>query len=191
MNLCNYLRWVLWRSIHLKRLFAYFHQTFNRFLVGVNWNNDFNIQEILLFREFTKILLLSETHRRPTCLIRDPSETDMPDLQISTCFIRNTSETNMPFRWPTCLIDSPSETGIVGMRLTYLIRDQLTCLIGDTLETDMTNRSPTRESDMPDLESDGAYRFPIKHVEVSDGSPIGNSVSNRSPIIIIFSWTSN
>ena len=156
-------------------------------------------------REFLNILLIletyrrpigdqhvcSETHRRPTCLIRDPSETDMPDLQISTCFIRNTSETNMPFRWPTCLIDSPSETGIVGMRLTYLIRDQLTCLIGDTLETDMTNRSPTRESDMPDLESDGAYRFPIKHVEVSDGSPIGNSVSNRSPIIIIFSWTSN
>ena len=33
----------------------------------------------MLLDEFTKILLLSETHQRPTCLIGDQLETDMPD----------------------------------------------------------------------------------------------------------------
>ena len=40
-------------------------------------------------KEFTKILLLSETHRRP---IGDPSETDMPDRRPRHA----SSETNMP-----------------------------------------------------------------------------------------------
>ena len=40
-----------------------------------------------------KILLLSETHRRPICPIGDPSET-------STCFIRDPLETDMPDQRP-------------------------------------------------------------------------------------------
>ena len=38
-----------------------------------------------------------------------------------------------------------SETNMPDQRPTYLIRDQHTCLIGDTLETDMPNRRSTRD----------------------------------------------
>ena len=112
--------------------------------------------------EFTKILLLSETyrrpnrdpsqtHRRPTCLIGDPSETDMPDRRPigdqnsrsethprPTCLIGDlyvSSENDMPHRRPTCLIRNPSEIDMPDWRPI--------CLIGDPLETDMPDRRPT------------------------------------------------
>ena len=58
--------------------------------------------------EFTKLLLLSETHRRLTCFIDAPSETDMPHLRPI--------ETNMPHRRPTCLMGDPSETDMPDWR---------------------------------------------------------------------------
>ena len=72
--------------------------------------------------EFTKILLLSETYRRP---IRDRhawSETH----QRPQHFIRDLLETDMPHRRPTFRIRDPSKTS--------------TCVIGDPLETDMPHR---------------------------------------------------
>ena len=86
--------------------------------------------------EFRKILLVSETHREPICLIGDlygdPSETNMPDRRPIRDFdmlywipIRNRhtpSETDMPDRQP----------------IGALMKDQHTFLIGDALlETDM------------------------------------------------------
>ena len=38
-----------------------------------------------------------------------------------------------------------SEADMLGLRPTRLIRDQHTCLIGDTFKTDMSNRRPTRD----------------------------------------------
>ena len=84
--------------------------------------------------EFTKILLLSETHRRPTCIIGDPLET-------STCFIGDRyapSETVMLDWRPIRDRSVPSETNIPFWRP-----------IGERhapLETDMpvkTHRRPT------------------------------------------------
>ena len=49
------------------------------------------VKKKLYFLEFTKILLLSETYRRP---IGDPSETDMPDRKPRHA----SSEIDMPHR---------------------------------------------------------------------------------------------
>ena len=73
----------------------------------------FLCKESVLSQEFTKILLLSETHRRPngdllethrrpTCLIGDPLET-------STCFIGDRHASLETHRKPTCLIKNPPE----------------------------------------------------------------------------------
>ena len=75
--------------------------------------------------EFTKILLLSETYRRP---IRDLSETH----RRPTCFIGDPSETDMPHRRPMGDRPASSET-----------HRRPTCLIGDPSETDMPHRRPT------------------------------------------------
>ena len=94
-----------------------------------------------VLREFTKILLLSETylgpigdlsethwrpigdisetHRRPTFLIGDPSETDMPNRRL-TCLIGDyhaTAETN---RRPTCLRSGMLVSNVSPMRLVGL-----------------------------------------------------------------------
>ena len=53
-------------------------------------------QQKRIFKEFTKILLLSETYRRPIGYL---SETDMSDRDPSetqTCLIGDPSETDMP-----------------------------------------------------------------------------------------------
>ena len=71
----------------------------------------------VLVHEFMKILLLSETRRRRTCMVRD----------------RNIwSETDIPARRPTCLIEDQSETDILGWRP---IEDINAC--GDPSEIDM------------------------------------------------------
>ena len=64
----------------------------------------------------------SETHRRPTCLIGDPSQTDMPDQRPKgDCLAW--LETNMPNRIPTCLI--------VYQHAWAKTHWRPTCLIGD------------------------------------------------------------
>ena len=81
-------------------LIWYVHsRIFNLVCSFTNFQSGLFIHE-WLNREFTKILLLSETYRR---LIGDPSETDLPhrrpigDRHAS-------SETDMPHRRPTCFI---------------------------------------------------------------------------------------
>ena len=111
--------------------------------------------------EFTKILLLSETHRRPTWLIGDgyaPSETNTP------------VETH---RRPICL-QSPTHILIfIYILFAYLYTLARTRIRHVGLRWDMSV-------------SDG---FPMKHViryvglrYFFDGSPINMSVSNGSPI---------
>ena len=55
-----------------------------------------------------------ETHRRLTCLLEDPSETEMPDRR-PICLIRDSSETS------TCFIKDPSETNMPHWRLTCIV----------------------------------------------------------------------
>ena len=81
---------------------------------------------------------LSETHRRPTYLIRDPSETEMPDQ-------RPIGDLEMLHRRPIWNRHAPSEIDMIGLKPTCLIRDQHAYLIGDTLETYMPNQIPTRD----------------------------------------------
>ena len=81
--------------------------------------------------EFTKILLssetyrrpirdLSETHRKPTCLIVYPSETDMPHRRP----IGDQLEEDMPERRRNCLIGEPLVTDMPHLRPTCIIRDR-------------------------------------------------------------------
>ena len=66
---------------------------------------------------------LSETYRIPTCLTGDPSE-------ILICVIRVPSETNMPDRRPTCPIGdqhAPSQTDMPHQRRTFTIGDRHAC----------------------------------------------------------------
>ena len=84
---------------------------------------------------------------RSTCLIGDRHtwfKTDMSDQRL-TCLI---GDLNMPDRRPIRDHDmlhrrpiwkrhAPSETNMLGLRPTCLIRDQNTCLIKDSPETDM------------------------------------------------------
>ena len=88
------------------------------------------IEYLLLRYKFTKALLLSETHRRLTCLIWDPSKT-------STCFIGDwhvTSETNMPDQrligdWHvTLMTDMPVKTHRRPTCLRKSNRNFNTCL---------------------------------------------------------------
>ena len=86
-------------------------------------SGNFQIQavthKVCNFNQFKKILLLSETHRRPTYLIEDSSEN-------LTCF----SETDMSHRGPTCLIGDCWVTDMPHKRLTCLWRpleDQHAC----------------------------------------------------------------
>ena len=58
---------------------------FSFLFVKINFKN----QKLPTNNEFSKISLLSETHRTPICLIGDPSDT-------STCFIGDPSDTDMP-----------------------------------------------------------------------------------------------
>ena len=104
-------------EISVPKHFRRLFSVFNKFL--------FVHENIIIIEE------LSETHRRPTCL---NGELDMLH-QIPICNRHAPSETDMSDRQP------------IGdrLRLKCLIRDQRTCLIGDILNTDMPNRSPTRD----------------------------------------------
>ena len=100
----------------------------------------------------------SETHWRPrhaswdlpdqrlTCLIGDPSETDMPD-RIPR---HDSSETDMPNRRPKIASSETHRRSRHASLETHLkptkpIGDQQKCLIGDRLKTDMPNQKPTRD----------------------------------------------
>ena len=123
--------------------------------------------------EFTKILSLSETYRRPA---GDLSNTH----QRPTCLIGDRhvqSETDMPNQRPTCLIGDLhawSETSTCFIE-TYLPHLKLTCLIDNPL------KSPTGLHRHIGLwwgmsVSDGACRSPMglqSGMLVSDGIPIG------------------
>ena len=97
---------------------------------------------------------ISETHRKPTSLIRDASETDIPDRRPK-CMIGDPSETNIPHWRPTCLIGDPSETNMPIERPTCLSGDpseidmphwRPTCLRGDPLDTHMSHRKSIRNT---------------------------------------------
>ena len=118
--------------------------TFNQILTS--WENRDGLAESIFnyFNEFTKILLLSETHRRPigNILEGDPSETDMPDR-------RPIGDLNMLHQRPTCLIRDldmlhQRPTCIGDLKMLHL---RPTCHIGNPLETEMlhlrSNRIPT------------------------------------------------
>ena len=77
--------------------------------------------------EFTKILLLSETHQRP---IGDPSETDMTDPRPRQAL----SETDMPDRRPR---HNSSETNMPDQRPQHA-----------TLKTKMPDWRPIQDLDM-------------------------------------------
>ena len=104
---------------------------------------------------------LSETHRRPTCLIGDPSET-------STCFSRD--------------LDMPDWRPIGDLDMFH---QRPTCFIGDPLETNMPNRRTTRDRHMPDwrhiIDLDMLHLGPTGML-VSNGSPMGH---------VGFRWVSN
>ena len=72
-----------------------------------------------------------ETHGRPLFLIGDPLETYMPDW-------RPIRDLDMLHWRPIWNRHTPSET---HLKPTCPIGDQHTCLIGDTLETDMPDLS--------------------------------------------------
>ena len=159
---------------------------------------------------------ISETHQRPTCLIEDPSETDMPDR-------RPISETDMPHQRPTCLIGdlhASLETDMPHRRRHAYSKthQRPICLIEDLYASSETHK---KYISYPGSVSDQACRSPmclrsgmstsdetcrspngspIRHVSlewVSDqacrssmGLRLGMSVSDGSPIwslIIIFS----
>ena len=83
---------------------------------------------------------LSETHRRSTCLIGYPSETDML-LRRPTCPFRDRlapSETDIHNRRPTCFFGdrhAPSETEIHNRRPTFAIVERHGS--GDPMENNM------------------------------------------------------
>ena len=112
----------------------------------------------------------SETHQRPTCLIGDQLETDMPD-QRPTYLIRDPLEIDMPHRRPTCLIRDPSETNMpdgrpIGDRhVSSEIHWRPTCLIEDPTVTDMPHRRPS-----------------LGKICISYGSPMRHVVLPWSPI---------
>ena len=93
---------------------------------------------------------LLETHWRPICLIRDPSETyrwpirdQHASSETSTCLVEDPSETDMPRQRPTCLIDNPLKTNMPDGR------DQHKCYqrpFRDLSETDMPNQRPQHAS---------------------------------------------
>ena len=71
-----------------------------------------------LLLEFTKILLLSETYRRP---IRDLLETDMPHRR-PTCLIRDQHASSETHWRPTCLIRDPWSP--MGLQSGMLVSDE-------------------------------------------------------------------
>ena len=157
-----------------------------------------------VFLEFTIILLLSYTHRRP---IGDPSET-------SVCFI---GDLDMLHQRPKCMTGDPSDLDMLHGRPACLIGDPSmtsTCFLGDWHAWSQTHQRPrlaTLENNMPDWRPIKDRHAPsvtdISHQKLTcligypsetstcfsylaSRSPMGlREVSDVSPIIIIFSWT--
>ena len=111
------------------------------------------ISKVVTLTEFTKLLLLSETHRRPTCLIGDPSDTSLcfiwdldmlyrrprqasSETSTVTCFIRYL---NILYRWPwhtssetsTCFSGDLDILHWRPQHASSKIHLRPTCLIGD------------------------------------------------------------
>ena len=115
---------------------------------------------IQIRNEFNKILLLSETNRRLTCLIGDPSETSTCFIgdqhawsETSTCFIWNQiawSETHWKPRHATLETNMPDWRPIKDLDMLYL---RPTCQIGGNrhawLETHQRPKHATLETNMP------------------------------------------
>ena len=119
-------------------------------------------------------------HQRPTCLIRDPLETDMPHWR-PTCPIGDRhapSKTDMPHWRPTCLWTPIGDQHACGVQSEFKHKIHLNILIFiyflliyiHTCRYPMGCRSGMAVSNW-------SCRFQIgssmKNVEVSDGSPIG------------------
>ena len=154
--------------------------------------------DLWVYENIIIIGVSSETSRRP---IGDPSETDLPDRR----FIRDRhawSETN---RRPTCLIGDRHASSETDMSDWRPIRDTWVSSeacqspirhVGHGLRWvfDEACRSPIRHAGLR-LVSCQACWSPMglwSDMSVSDGSPIGlRWVFDRSPIILIFSWTPN
>ena len=114
----------------------------------------------------------SETKRRSTFLIGDPSETH---------------------RRPTCLMGDPSETDMPDQRpiVTYMPDRRLTCLIGDRLwaiYVFLIYGSPMRHVGLQWV-SNQACRSPMGLWSTCRSLIVFWWFSDRSPIIILFSWT--
>ena len=157
-------------------------------------NNNFNLLKIilLLFRElfcsnkrkiiyeFTKILFVSETYRRP---IKDLLDTQWRPIGDRHFGLVDPSETNMFDRRPT--------SDMLHRRLTFHIGDQH-AWSKTNRETDMPNRRPIRHSRSSMSVSNQACRSPIRHANQTCQSWMRlRCVTYRSPIVIIFSWTHN
>ena len=111
---------------------------------------------MLQFAEFMKILLLSETYRRPigdllethrrlACLIGDPVKTNMPARRPIVDWHASSETHRRPicvFKRPICLIGDPSET---HRRPTYLMETNMSQHrpIGDQHASSETHRRPT------------------------------------------------
>ena len=139
-----------------------------------------------LLLEFTKILLLSETYRRP---IRDLLETDMPHRR-PTCLIRDQHASSETHWRPTCLIRDPWSP--MGLQSGMLVSDEACrSSIGLWWDLLVSDGSQMRHVGLP-MRHIGlrwgmsiSYRSLFRHV----GLQSGMSISDGSPIIIIFSWT--
>ena len=96
--------------------------------------------------EFTKLLFLSETYRKP---IGDPSETDIPHRRPTSLIgdQHPSSETDMPQRRP-----------IGDQHASVETHRRPTCLSGDPSETKMPHRKPIRNTCLAQGWS------PIRHV---------------------------
>ena len=118
-----------------------------------------------------------ENHRRPACLIGDPLET-------STGFIGDQQACRYPMglRWGM-LVSDGSPTGHVGFRWVSdgtcwfqmghqwsMLRSPMFFQSGMSVYDGACRSLMGLRSGM--LVSDGVYQSPMKHVEVSDGSPI-------------------
>ena len=178
-----------------------FLSSFHSFIHSFMHSFIYLIIYFVVFLEFTKILLLSETYRRPigdrhawsethwrpTCLIGDQSETDMPDRR-PIGDRHSLLETDMPAEsnWNSHLFKftyfyiicaylhwNNVRTLIRHVNLqwafNYACRSPMCLLLGMYVGL----RSGMSVSD----------QSPIKHVKVFDGSPIRHMlVSDGSPI---------
>ena len=161
---------------------------FHPFTIKLPFMRPFHLFKYMYYANHENIIIIGglyETHRWPTCLIIDQSETEIPDWRP----IRDrhaSSETNMPDWRPIGDQHAWLET---HWRPTCLMGDWH--VIGDLSETDMPDRRPIKDpgQDMyflwvsnetwPSpmglrwgiLDSDEACQTPIRHVVSDEACP--------------------